>query len=104
MSGIGSWKLKLRFKDKSKNVRGICSSVRYNTHLYCLAVQAGFYSNAVQCWVFVRRVAGSILNWDKRCSAFFHLLHRYKLFLTNTVSVSFVFKIIAATFALIVPF
>ena len=24
-------------------------NVRYNTHLYCLAVQAGFYSDAVVC-------------------------------------------------------
>ena len=29
MSGIGSWKLKLRFEDESKNGRGIYSSVRY---------------------------------------------------------------------------
>ena len=27
---------------------------RYITHLYCLAVQAGFYSDAVKCWIFVR--------------------------------------------------
>ena len=51
MSGVYSWKLKLRFEDKSKNGRGIDSRVRYNTHLYCLAVQAGFFSNAVeQTW------------------------------------------------------
>ena len=24
------------------------------THLYCLAVQAGFYSHMVECWIFVR--------------------------------------------------
>ena len=35
---------------------------RYIAHLYCLAVQAGFYSDAVECWIFVRRVAGSILG------------------------------------------
>ena len=28
---------------------GICGNVRYNTHLYCLAVQDGFYSDAVGC-------------------------------------------------------
>ena len=28
---------------------GICGYVRYNTHSYCLAVQAGFYSDAVEC-------------------------------------------------------
>ena len=66
MSGIGSWKLKLRFEDESKNGRGICSRVRYNTHLYCHAVQAGFYSDVVECWTFVRRVAGSILSRGKR--------------------------------------
>ena len=43
-----------------------CSRDRYNTHLYCLAVQAGFYSDAVECWSFVRRVAGSILSQGKR--------------------------------------
>ena len=26
-----------------------CGNVRYNTHLYCLEVQAGFYSDAVEC-------------------------------------------------------
>ena len=26
-----------------------CSSDRYMIHLYCLAVQAGFYSNVVEC-------------------------------------------------------
>ena len=37
MSGKGSWKIKLRFEDESKNGRGICSSVRYmNT---CTALQ-----------------------------------------------------------------
>ena len=36
------------------------------THLYCLAVQADFYSDAVECWRFVRRVAGSILSRGKK--------------------------------------
>ena len=27
----------------------LCGNVRYNTHLYCLTVQAGFYSDAVEC-------------------------------------------------------
>ena len=26
-----------------------CGNVRYNIHLYCLAIQTGFYSNAVEC-------------------------------------------------------
>ena len=33
-----------------KNGGGICSSHRYMIHLYCLAVQAGFYSDVVECW------------------------------------------------------
>ena len=35
----------------------ICSSDSYMTHLYCLAVQAGFYSDAVE--VFARLADGS---------------------------------------------
>ena len=66
------WFLKLRFGDESKTGGGICSIIRYNTHLYCLAVQAGFYSEAVECWTCVRRVAGSILSWGKRWLAFVH--------------------------------
>ena len=54
-----------------------CSSVRYNTHLYCLVVQAGFYSDAVECWTFVWRVAGSILSRGKRWLVFFHLFHAH---------------------------
>ena len=27
----------------------LCGNVRYNTHLYCLVVKAGFYSDAVEC-------------------------------------------------------
>ena len=39
-------------------------NVRYNTHLYCLAVQAGFYSDAVECLtdtqeILVRSSAGT---------------------------------------------
>ena len=66
MSGIGSWKLKLRFQDEFKNGRGICSRVRYNTHLYCLVVQAGFYSDAVECLIFMQSVAVSIFRRGKR--------------------------------------
>ena len=29
----------------------VCSSVRYNTHLYRLAVQARFYRDAIECWI-----------------------------------------------------
>ena len=37
------WLVKLRFGDKSKNGRGICSNVRYIALLYCLAVQVSFF-------------------------------------------------------------
>ena len=42
----------------------MCSSARYNTHLYRLAVQAGFYSDAIECWIstqetLVRSSAGA---------------------------------------------
>ena len=58
--------------------QSLSGNVRYNTHLYCLAVQAGFYSDAVECLnatkeILVRSSAGT-----KRCLAFFHLLHLYK--------------------------
>ena len=38
--------------------------VRYIIHLYCLAVQAGFYSDVVECSTIDRRVPGSILGRD----------------------------------------
>ena len=37
--------------------------VRYIIHLYCLAVQAGFYSDVEECSNIDRRVPGSILGW-----------------------------------------
>ena len=36
--------------------------VRYIIHLYCLAVQVGFYSDVVECSTIDRRVPGSILG------------------------------------------
>ena len=50
------WLLKLRLADKSKNDGGICSSDRYMIHLYCLAVQAGYYSDVVECWPVTQAV------------------------------------------------
>ena len=32
--------------------RNICSSDMYMIHLYCLAVQASFYNDAVECRTF----------------------------------------------------
>ena len=48
-----------------------CGNVRYNTHLYCLAVQASLYSDVVECWLRMLAVPGSILCWGKRCLVFF---------------------------------
>ena len=38
-----------RFRDESILSREICSRNRYITHFCCLAVEAGFYSNVVEC-------------------------------------------------------
>ena len=38
------------------------------------AVQAGFYSDVVECWLRMLEVPGSILSRGKRYLAFFHLL------------------------------
>ena len=65
------WLLKLRFGDESKIGGGICSSVRYIALFYRLAVQAGFCGDAVECWLHMRRIVGSILSRDKLCLAFF---------------------------------
>ena len=50
---------------------------RYITHLYCLVVQAGFYSDTVECWTFVRSVTGSILGRVRTEDFFLHLLHSF---------------------------
>ena len=39
----------MRFGDESKTGREICSNDRYMICLYCLVVQACFYSFAVEC-------------------------------------------------------
>ena len=67
MSKIDSWNVKLRFGDESKMEGGICVNVRYNTHLYCLAVQAGSYSDVVECWLRLLEDPSSILGRGKRC-------------------------------------
>ena len=38
-----------RFGDESIYSREICSRDRYITHFYCLAMEAGFYSDVVEC-------------------------------------------------------
>ena len=55
-----SQKSRTNFNLEEENVTGY----RYITHLYCLAVQAGFYSDVVECWILcggsqVRSSAGS---------------------------------------------
>ena len=49
---------------------------RYITPLYCFAVQAGFYNDAVECLTFVRRVAGSTLGRVRSEDIFLRLLHK----------------------------
>ena len=38
-----------RFGDGSIKIRGICSRDRYITYFYCLLIEAGFYSDVVEC-------------------------------------------------------
>ena len=35
-------------------------------HLYCLVVQAGLYSDVVECSTIDRRIPGSILGWGMK--------------------------------------
>ena len=44
---------------KGENVTGYRLGISYT---YCLAVQAGFYSDVVECWTLDRGVPGSILG------------------------------------------
>ena len=57
-------KINFIFSSKCINlICSFCSRVRYNAHLYCLVVQAGFYGEAVKCWIFLRgglRVRSSV--------------------------------------------
>ena len=46
---------------EGENVTGYRLGI-YITHLYCLAVQAGFYSDMVECSPQDRKVLGSILG------------------------------------------
>ena len=43
--------------------------------VYSGYIKAGFYSDAVECWIFVRRVAGSILGRVRSEDIFLHLSH-----------------------------
>ena len=55
---------------KNKNLH-MCSSARYNTHLYRLAVQAGFYSDAIECWISTQETLVQSSVWAKRLIASF---------------------------------
>ena len=48
-----------------------CGSARYNTHLYRLAVQAGFYSDAIECWISTHETLVQSSVWAKRLFASF---------------------------------
>ena len=57
LSACSNWDARMNLKMEgeyvvSKNGGGIwhCSSDRYMIHLYCRAIQAGFYSDVVECW------------------------------------------------------
>ena len=49
--------------DENSNIGGV---YRYKTHLFCLAIQVGLYGDEVECWIFLRKVVGSILSLGKR--------------------------------------
>ena len=51
--------------------------------LLLLAVHDGFYSDAVECWIFVQRVAGSILGRVRSEDIFLRLLHHCEIYLHN---------------------
>ena len=54
----------LRIRGRIQYGGGECHrvKVRYIIHLYCLAVQAGFYSDVVECSTIDQKVPGSILR------------------------------------------
>ena len=61
MSDIGSWKLKLRFEDESKNGRGICSSV---TSLLIIADHClSFYFRYMNTCTALRYKPAFIATW-----------------------------------------
>ena len=64
---------KLRLDIRRKNIRYV--GYRYVAHLYCFAVQAGFYGDVVECLFHRQRVAGSIIGRVKTDDIFLHLLH-----------------------------
>ena len=44
------------FKEFDILVDNKCSSARYHTHLYRLAVHAGFYSDTIECWISTQEI------------------------------------------------
>ena len=58
------------------------SSTRYNTHLYHLGVQAGFYSDAVECWISTQEILVRPSAWAKGdIKHIFHLLKIHTIFI-----------------------
>ena len=45
-----------------------------NTHLYCLTVQASFYSDVVECWLRMLRGPGFYPRPGQKVISSFHLL------------------------------
>ena len=71
------------FNLEGENVTGY----RYMIHLYCLAVQAGFYSDAVECRT-LSSGPGSIPGWGKILFPFIYLLHSVCKKAPNSVNAS----------------
>ena len=62
------------FGDEVQFGGGECHGDRYITHFYCLAVEAGFYSDVVEClpvdpatWVRFPAGAGKIFSLYDKC-------------------------------------
>ena len=60
-----------RMNVEGENVTGY----RYTAHLYCLMVQASFYSDAVECWEFFAAGHRFDLGQVRTEDIFLHLLH-----------------------------
>ena len=66
-----------------------CGNVRYNTHLYCLAVQAGFYSDAIEYLTATQEILVRSSAGTKGVKHFFTCYkcrtHLNKIFLCVTI-------------------
>ena len=64
-----------RFGDESIKSRETCSRDRYITHFYCLAVEAGFYSDVVGCLPL--DPAAQVRFPPRACGIFLHPVTSY---------------------------